>query len=308
MRLAPHPVTLRQLQYLVAVADRRSFRGAAEACHVAQPSLSAQVAQAEAALGVRAFERDRRRVVLTSAGAALVEQARALLVGADELVGVARALADPYAGTLRVGVIPTVGPYLLPEVAPALRGRFPRLRVLWSEDKTEALVARLQRAELDAVLLALDAKIGALPHVVLGRDPFLFAASPAHPLARHRRPLRPEELEGERVLLLDEGHCLRDQALALCARAGAAESDYRATSLTTLVQMVASGDGVTLLPSLAAALENRRDSLRLRRFAPQAPGRTLVFAWRRGAALGAALAGVGEALRSAGARLLVRPS
>ena len=148
MQLAPHPITLRQLQYVVAVAEHRSFRKAAEQCRVAQPSLSAQIAQAEEALGVKLFERDRRRVLLTQAGRAIVERARTLLVGADELVEEARRLGDPFSGALRLGVIPTVGPYLLPEVAHVLRERYPKLTFLWIEDKTAVLLQKLERAEI----------------------------------------------------------------------------------------------------------------------------------------------------------------
>jgi LysR family hydrogen peroxide-inducible transcriptional activator len=150
MNLAPHPMTLRQLQYVVAVAERKSFRAAAQDCHVAQPSLSAQIAQVEDALSVRIFERDRRKVVLTSAGQALVARARALLIAADELSEAARQLSDPLSGTLRVGVIPTVGPYLLPEVAPVLRARFPKLNFIWIEDKTAQLIERLKAASWTA--------------------------------------------------------------------------------------------------------------------------------------------------------------
>jgi LysR family transcriptional regulator, hydrogen peroxide-inducible genes activator len=191
MNLAPHPFTLRQLQYVVAVAERRSFRQAAEACRVAQPSLSAQVAQVEDLLSVKLFERDRRRVVPTAAGLAFVARARAILLEADGLVDAARVLGDPLAGPLRLGVIPTVAPYLLPEVAPALRTRFPKLTFLWTEDKTASLVERLGRAELDGALVALEADLGDLPRVVLGKDPFVFAAPPGHPLSASRRPLDP---------------------------------------------------------------------------------------------------------------------
>jgi LysR family hydrogen peroxide-inducible transcriptional activator len=306
MQLAPHPVTLRQLQYVVAVADRRSFRKAAEACHVAQPSLSAQVAQVEEALGMQIFERDRRGVALTSAGRALVERARALLHAADDLVERARTLADPFAGTLRIGVIPTVGPYLLPELAPALRERYPRLAFVWHEDKTHVLVERLGRAELDAAILALEADIGDLPRLVLGKDPFLFAAAPGHPLASSSRPLKAEDLDGERVLLLDDGHCFRDQALSFCARAGAEEAGYRATSLATLVQMAAGGTGVTLLPGLAVEVENRRQALRVRPFAGKPPARTVALVWRKGSALETTIQAVGETLRGAYGALLAR--
>jgi LysR family hydrogen peroxide-inducible transcriptional activator len=245
-------------------------------------------------------------VALTAAGQAVVEHARALLLAADRLVDAARTLADPFAGTLRVGVIPTIGPYLLAEVAPVLRERYPRLAFVWSEERTRVLVERLGRAELDAAILALEADIGDLPHVVLGKDAFVFAAPPSHRLAASRRPLPPEELEGERVLLLDDGHCFRDQALSFCARTGAEEASYRATSLATLVQMAAGGAGVTLLPSLAVGIENRRDALRVRPFAPKVPSRTVALAWRKGSALATTLQAVGETLQGAYAALTDR--
>jgi len=304
MTLAPHPFTLRQLQYVVAVAERRSFRQAAEACRVAQPSLSAQVAQVEDLLSVRLFERDRRKVVVTAAGAAFVARARTILLEADGLVDAARTLGDPLAGPLRLGVIPTVGPYLLPEVAPALRARFPRLRFLWTEDKTASLVERLGRAELDGALVALEAELGDLPRVVLGKDPFVFAAPPGHPLSSSKRALDPRDLDGEQVLFLDDGHCFRDQALAFCSRKGAEEAGYRATSLATLVQMAAGGAGVTLLPSLALAVENRRHALHVRPFATHPPSRTLALVWRRGSAVEPALRAVGELLQASYGKLV----
>lgn len=193
MRRAPHPFTLRQLQYIVAVADRKSFRTAAEDCHVAQPSLSAQIAQVEQAISVQLFERDKRSVSLTAAGQSFVTRARLLLLtAADDLLDHSNGLADPFSATLRVGVIPTIGPYLLPDVALALRDAYPKLQFVWNEDKTSALVEKLARAELDAAIIALEAAIGELPHVVLRRDAFVFAASVDHPLAQAKGPLRPE--------------------------------------------------------------------------------------------------------------------
>ena len=304
MRPAPYPVTLRQLQYLVAVAEARSFRRAAEACRVSQPSLSAQVAEAERALGVRLFERDRRRVLVTAAGESLLSRARRVLIEADDLLEAARSGADPLAGTLRIGVIPTVGPYLLPRAAPALREALPGLQIVWEEDKTSALVRRVAAGELDAALLAREAELGDLVQAELARDPFVLAAPPGHPLARGGEPLRPKALEGERVLLLDDGHCLRDQALAVCSRAHAEELGFRATSLSTLVQMVASGAGVTLLPRIAVETEASRAGLRTRPFAEPAPGRTLVLAWRRGGATEPALRAVADVV----ARAAVEPA
>jgi len=300
MRRAPHPFTLRQLQYIVAVADRKSFREAAAECHVAQPSLSAQVAQVEAMLSLQLFERDKHGVALTAAGRAFVERARALTLAADDLVDYSQSLSDPFSATLRIGVIPTVGPYLLPDIAPALCSEYPKLQFVWIEDKTATLVDKLAQSELDAAILALEADIGDLPHVVLGRDPFVFAAALGHPLAAAKGPLRPEQLDGERVLLLDDGHCFRDQALSLCTSTGAREvSDYRATSLSTLVQMTASGAGVTLLPALSVEIENRRHTLHLRSFTPKAPGRTVVLAWRKNSALLQAIEAVAKTMQGA---------
>ncbi len=155
MTYGPHPVTLRQLQYVVAVAESLSFRKAAERCHVAQPSLSAQLAQMEEALGVRLFERDRRRVLVTAAGRELIERARLILRETDDLVELARRSHDPLSGTLRIGVIPTISSYLLPRVTAALREAYPRLTTLWVEDKTEVLVRSLEGGALDAGLLAM---------------------------------------------------------------------------------------------------------------------------------------------------------
>jgi LysR family hydrogen peroxide-inducible transcriptional activator len=299
MNRAPLPVTLRQLQYLVAVADLRSFRKAAEACHVAQPSLSAQVAEAEGALGVRLFERDRRGVLPTRAGEALLARIRRVLVEAGDLAEAARRHADPRAGTLRLGVLPTIAPYLLPAAVPALRGALPRLALRWEEDRTAPLVGRVEAGELQGAVLADHADLGGLDTAPLGADPFVLAAPRGHPLARGAGPVRPADLRGAEVLLLDDGHCLRDQALEVCGRARARELDFRATSLGTLVQMVAGGAGVTLLPALAAAAEAARADLVLRPFADPAPSRALVLGWRRGSASAPALREVAEVLARA---------
>jgi len=296
---APLPVTLRQLQYIVAVADLGGFRRAAEACHVSQPSLSLQVAQAEDALGLQLFERDRRQARVSAAGAAVVAQARTVLMAMGDLGELARQAGDPFAGTLRIGVIPTISPYLLPEIAPALAREYPRLTIRWSEDRTSGLVAQVNAGALDVAILALEADLGGLDHAVLLRDPFLLAAAPSHPLAVAGQGARLDDLHDADVLLLDDGHCFRDQALRLCARGGAHEAGFRATSLATLVQMASAGGSVTLLPAIAVPVENRRGQLVVRPFTPSGPGRTIVLAWRRGSALTPALQRLAATIRDA---------
>ena len=291
------PFSLRQLQYVAAVAEARSFRRAAELCHVSQPTLSAQVAELEGALGVRLFERDRRRVLLTPVGEELVARARRVLLEASELSAAATRGRDPLNGTLRLGVIPTIAPYLLPDLAAPLRSRFPRATLIWIEDKTNKLVAELEAGNLDGALLALEADIGDLEHEVIGKDAFVLAAPREHPLAKERGRLRLEALGGQRVLLLDDGHCFRQQALSVCTQASAEELEFRATSLSTLTQMVVSGAGLTLLPSIALAAENRRGQLAIRSFNRPEPGRTLAMVWRRGSALESALRPIARAMR-----------
>jgi LysR family hydrogen peroxide-inducible transcriptional activator len=298
-RRPPPLFTLRQLQYAVAVADTLSFRRAAEACGVSQPSLSAQLAELEDGLGARLFERDRRRVLLTAAGEALVARARRVLTDAEDLAHAGRQLVDPLAGTLRIGVIPTISSYLLPDVVRALRRKHARLNVHWTEDKTSALVRALDEGALDAALVALEADLGALAREPLGRDPFLLAAPRGHALARSTAPVTAEELIGVPMLLLDDGHCLRDQALAVCGGARSEELGFRATSLPTLVQMVASGAGVTLLPALAVPTESRRAPLVVRPLADPAAFRTVGLVWRSTSPLVPALRAVAATLRAA---------
>jgi LysR family transcriptional regulator, hydrogen peroxide-inducible genes activator len=294
----PPPFTLRQLQYVVAVADTLSFSRAAAACHVAQPSLSAQVAQVEGALGVRLFERDRRRVLPTAAGRALVGRARRLLVEAGDLAGAMAQARDPLAGPLRLGLIPTVAPYLLPAATPLLRRAFPRLTALWREDRTAALVDQLEAGALDAILVALEAELPALEHAEVAVDPFVLATRRGDPLG-HGAAVGRSELRGAEVLVLDDGHCFRDQVLSFCARGRVREGEFRATSLATLAQLVAGGVGVTLLPALAVPTEAARAHLKIRRFAAPAPFRTIALAWRPRSSLGPALRQVAEVLARA---------
>jgi LysR family hydrogen peroxide-inducible transcriptional activator len=286
MSSGPLPFSLRQLQYLVALEDTRNFHRAAERCAVAQPSLSTQVAALEEALGVRVFDRGRGGVVVTRAGEAVLAQARLVLREAEALTREAGRFKDPLAGPLRLGLIPTVASYFLPRLVPQLREAFPGLEPRWTEERTSVLVESLQDGRLDGAILALEADLEDLEWAPLGQDPFLLALPREHHLARRRGPVSLEELAGERILLLDEGHCLRTQAIAACRDAKVEELGYRATSLPTLLQMVAGGAGLTLVPLLAAATETARAAVVTRPFKAPAPYRTLVLAWRRGNRLG----------------------
>jgi LysR family hydrogen peroxide-inducible transcriptional activator len=303
-RWAPHPITLRQLQYVLAVADYRSFRRAAEACAVAQPSLSAQIAQLESALGVTLFERIPRGVAVTAAGAPVIERARRTLLEVEDLLSTAERARDPLSGLFRIGVIPTVAPYLLPEVAPALRAKLPRLRIVWAEEKTRALVEKVTSGELDAGIVALESDLGQLVHEPLGRDAFFLAVPNGHPLGKPRAPVRVDELESETVLLLEDGHCFREQALAVCHRAHAEEASLRATSLSTLAQMAAGGLGITVLPHIALRAENRGRALTTRPFGARGPSRTLVLAWRKSTPFTEQLSAIGEVIRGVVSQLL----
>lgn len=300
MNFAPRPITLRQLQYAVAVAEELSFRRAAELCGVSQPALSSQLGELEEALGVRLFERDRRRVLITPGGKELIERARLLLVEADDLIEAGQRLSDPLKGTLRIGVIPTIAPYLLPEIVPTLRKRYAKLVVVWLEDKTEALISKMDTGALDAAVLALEADLGSgLEEEIIAEDPFVLAAPEGHPLASSHAPVLLDDIHGTDILLLDDGHCFREQALSICSAAGLRELSFRATSLPTLAQMVAGGAGVTLLPRLAVATENRRGALAVRRLAEPVPSRTLAVVWRKRSPLGPALREVAKVLRAA---------
>jgi LysR family hydrogen peroxide-inducible transcriptional activator len=302
-RYPPHPVTLRQLQYVLAIAEHGSFRKAAAACAVAQPSLSNQIAQLEEALGLRIFERLPRSVVVTAAGAPIVERARRTILDADDLVSVAQRTRDPLSATLRFGVIPTVAPYLLPEITVSLRASYPNLHLIWSEEKTRDLVAKISSGELDAGALALESDLGDLETESIGRDAFFLAVPTGHKLAKKGKTAQVDELEGETVLLLDDGHCFRDQALDLCTRVGAEEASMRATSMSTLAQMVAGGAGITLLPQIALATENRARSLVVRSFGPRGPARTLVVAWRKTSPVIVALQAISKTISATVAKM-----
>jgi LysR family hydrogen peroxide-inducible transcriptional activator len=289
MNFSPYAFSLRQLQYIVAVADSLSFNRAADECHVSQPSLSLQIAEIERVLAITIFERDPHRVALTAAGRDFVESARAVLHAAETLVETARRGIDPFAGTLRIGVIPTISPYWLPQLAPALHKAYPHLTVIWVEDKTHMLVHALQSGAIDAALLALEAEIGDVEREVIAKDPFVLVAPAGNPLVAKSRPAKAAELRGATVMVLEDEHCFGKQALEFCFRAKAQQHQFRGTSLTTVISMVAGGAGVTLLPTLAVRSEVRINNLRVRHFADTEPARTIGLVWRKKSSLTPAL-------------------
>ncbi len=292
-------MNLRDLQYLVALAETRHFGHAARRCHVSQPTLSAQLRKLEEFLGVTLIERRPRHVGLTPAGEAVVERARRMLRDADDIRALARARQDPLGGQLKLGLIPTLGPYLLPRVAPRIGKALPKLQLMLYEYQTAPLIERVVQGELDVAILALPADTRGLVTRSLFAEAFLVAMPENHRLTARKR-LKIGELTGEKLLLLEEGHCLRDQALEVCERAGTGEQDFRATSLETLRQMVAAGLGITLLPRLAAEgpFASAR-GLTVRPFSPPAPSRVIGAAWRRSTSRTAAIAAVCDIISKA---------
>jgi LysR family hydrogen peroxide-inducible transcriptional activator len=273
--------SLRQLRYLVAVSERLNFHHAAADCHVTQSTLSAGIKELERLLEVELVERDSRTVRMTAAGAQVVARARALLAQAQDLVEVARDAGQPLTGPLRLGVIPTIAPFLLPAILPPLRAQYPKLQLYLREDLTERLLERLRAGDLDLALIALPYDIGELTVRRLFKDEFWFVARADDPLASAKE-VAVRDLRAGHIVLLEEGHCLRDHAIHACgARAANAESLVEATSLHTLLQMVEGGMGVTLLPemTLKGGILNGT-GLVARPFSTQVPSRTIALVAR----------------------------
>jgi LysR family hydrogen peroxide-inducible transcriptional activator len=280
-------MNLRDLRYFVALADHKHFGRAAAASFVSQPTLSTQIRKLEDELGVALVERAPRKVMLTPVGREIADRARKIIADVDQMTQIARRSQDPESGTVRLGLFPTLGPYLLPHVVPGLRKRFPRLELLLVEEKTDQILARLRDGRLDAGLLALPIHDDQLQVEPLFDEPFLLAVPRQHALAR-QPSLKVDDLDNHHLLLLEEGHCLRDQALDVCRMAGADERDgFRATSLETLRQMVAAGVGITLLPMLAVQPPVPASAdITLLPFRGEAPFRQIGLAWRRSSAMG----------------------
>jgi LysR family hydrogen peroxide-inducible transcriptional activator len=283
-------IKLKDLRYLVALADTRHFGRAAERSFVSQPTLSAQLKKLEEYLGVQLIERAPKRMQLTAAGEEIVARARRILEASDEIVELARGHRDPLAGRLRLALLPTIGPYLLPNVAARLRKQLPRLELMLYEYQTEPMRETLHSGEIDVGILALPVPLEGLDSRELYKEPFMVAMPAQHRLAQ-RASIKVEDLADETLLLLEDGHCLRGQALDICASTGIQEKqDFRATSLETLRQMVAAGVGITLLPELAGrgAYGNAR-GVAIRPFARPVPTRTIGAVWRKSTARRAAI-------------------
>ena len=276
---------LKDLRYLVAVADERHFGRAAAKCFVSQPTLSAQLRKLEEHLGVQLIERQPRRVALTEAGEEIARRARGMLESEAAILAAAQTRRDPLAGQLRLALLPTIGPYLLPQVALKIRKALPRLELMLYEYRTEPMLERLRNGDIDVGILALPVPDEGLVTRELYVEPFVVALPDTHRLAA-RTQVRTEDLEPETLLLLEDGHCLRDQALAVCARAGVREKqDFRATSIETLRQMVATGAGVTLLPALATrGAYGAVRGMTTRPFARPVPSRQIGAVWRKSSA------------------------
>lgn len=294
-------MNLRDLRYLVAVAEYRHFGRAAEACFVSQPTLSTQLKKLEETLGVVLFERSNRRVMLTPEGEQVVQQTQRILVELNALTALSEQLRDPMGGDLRIGIIPTIAPYLLPKVLAPLRKAFPNLKIQLTEGQTANITRMLKHGDLDATLLALPLGEENVEEVALLDEDFVFAVPADHPKAQLAE-VDSSDLEGEEVLLLEDGHCFRDQALEVCqAHRGIESKSYSATSLETLRQLVAAGVGVTLIPQLAVPDEVKpSDGLRYIPFAANGqdrPMRTLGLCWRASSTRGELLQDVATLLK-----------
>ena len=288
-------MNLRDLRYLVAVAEHRHFGRAAEACFVSQPTLSTQIKKLEDTLGVKLIERTNRQVMLSPAGEQIVEQAQVVLREVNTLTGMAEQHRDPLGGDFRLGVIPTIAPYLLPKILTPIKKAFPNLRLNLSEGQTLHITRLLKQGDLDAVLLALPLNDDAIRELELYEEPFLFAVSKQHPKAE-QASVALADLRDEQVLLLEDGHCLRDQALDVCHTHRAVENtNFSATSIETLRQMVAAGAGITLMPKLA--VQSRPASVRYLPFDGKQPYRTVGLCWRATSTRLELLEQLGEVLR-----------
>lgn len=282
-----HRMNIRALKYFVKLAELKHFSRAAEACFVSQPTLSTQVRKLEEQLGVSLVERAPRKVMLTPIGEDIAHRARHILRDIDHLEAAARRSKDPTTGNLKLGIFPTLAPYLLPHVIPRIRAKYPELRLQLVEEKTEDILRMLDQGRLDAAVLALPVNEQGLEMHTLFKENFVAAMPASHPLG-DKTTISLKDLEGEELLLLEEGHCLRQHALAVCDLAGAHERvDFHATSMETLRQMVAANVGMTLMPVLSIKPPiPPTENIVLRNFEAPQPNRTIALVWRKSSPLG----------------------
>jgi LysR family hydrogen peroxide-inducible transcriptional activator len=289
-------MNLRDLRYLVAVAEHQHFGRAAEACFVSQPTLSTQIKKLEEELGVVLLERTNRQVMLTPVGERIVAQAQRVLQEVSQMVHIAEEHRDPYGGEFRLGIIPTVAPYLLPKILGPIHKAFPKLKIQLTEGQTAVITRLLREGDLDACILALPVEEENLEEMALYSENFYFAASKHHPKAA-KKSVTLDDLEDEQVLLLEDGHCLRDQALDICKSHKAVENtNFRATSIETLRQMVAADVGITLMPELA--ITARTGPVRYLPFRGDHPHRDIGLSWRNSSTRSALIQELGTVLQN----------
>lgn len=273
-------MNFRDLTYFVTAAKTNHFGKAAEACFVSQPTLSMQLKKLEDTLGVALFERDNKRVRLTRAGQRLLTPAQRILQEAEALKACAKSLHDPFAVAFHLGLFPTLSPYLLPAITPLIQQSMPKLSLYYVEEKTEVLLSQLEHGKLDAALIALPVDTNTLTATPLFVDPFMLALPINHPLAQ-KQSIKMDDIDMAELLLLEEGHCLRDQALSFCHTAPSMKNrHFTATSLATLIEMVALGHGITLIPKIATNAFSR-DNLVFRPFSKPMPSRHIALVYRR---------------------------
>ncbi|PSU33028.1 DNA-binding transcriptional regulator OxyR [Photobacterium lutimaris] len=278
-------MNIRDLEYLVALSEHKHFRKAAEACFVSQPTLSGQIRKLEEELGVALLERTSRKVLFTDAGLTLVAQAQKVLLEVKVLTELASEQGGSMSGPLHIGFIPTVGPYLLPHIIPQIKANFPELELFLHEAQTHQLVQQLEDGKLDCIILAAVKESEPFIELPLYHEPMVLAVPEDHPWA-DRQSLPMAELHGHTLLMLGDGHCLRDQAMGFCFAAGAQEDgSFKATSLETLRNMVAAGSGITLMPKLATPKDQRRDGVCYISAEDPAPSRLITLAYRPGSPL-----------------------
>jgi LysR family hydrogen peroxide-inducible transcriptional activator len=270
-------MNLRDLKYAVLVAKEQNFARAAKQCFVSQPTLSMQIKKLEDELGVKIFERSKKQFLVTAVGKELIKKAENILREAEEIKKFAKNSIDPYAGELRIGAFPTLAPYFFPKVVGKISKKFPRLKLLLVEEKSEVLLKKLRDGEIDAALLAYPVFESDLESIKIFEEEFMLAVPTSHALAKKKK-INPQDLDGQELMLLEDGHCMRNQALAVCEISGAFESNtFRATSLETLKQMIVSGSGITLIPEIAIKKDDKISYIKI----SKAPKRAIGLFYRK---------------------------